>query len=369
MPSRRDDMTFPDGLSNMASSVDGIAANITRVQGQLAVVTAAWTEADRLRAEGRDAEAEAALANAFGAEVPARAPIPIRRPAEASPEREAALRAALNQNRAEVAELMDRVAKATENRSSRRLRRVSAADITAEKIENVARQTAAVIKRRRVAERSLETLQAELAHSRACEARLAKQAHELERALSGRAPPPSQPASAAAPAAREPDHAASDAASDAKSARSAKTESSDSGSDDDAKSEARARPEQLPSGVKRERDESPAAEPRLWTETTDLAGVRHPAGYKVLVDNLPSQMPTDVVSAWIRARHCPEPADIFDLAGEAAGVAGRKQICLTFCQGSDAAAAKRALKGVSLLPGASGALTITKWPSHVDFDI
>ena len=76
---------------------------------------------------------------------------------------------------------------------------------------------------------------------------------------------------------------------------------------------------------------------------------RRPAGYKVIVQDMPRNMTRGQIYNWIASCGCPAPIANDQLK---TSPLGRAQICLTFALSEDAAVAKRVLNGVDLESGA-----------------
>lgn len=97
-------------------------------------------------------------------------------------------------------------------------------------------------------------------------------------------------------------------------------------------------------------------EPRFWPQhwTKDK---KHTAGYKVLVQDMPSSMRIGQIRRWIFERQCPEPIDVNN--GIGLSPRGRLQVCLTFATPEQAHSAKTLLHNRDLEKGAHP--TQTKW--------
>ena len=87
------------------------------------------------------------------------------------------------------------------------------------------------------------------------------------------------------------------------------------------------------------------AEPRYWSEQRGRSGGVHPAGYKVLIQNVPAALTMDQIQAWIKHKRCRDPLNI---ASGGRPKNGCKQLVLTFKQRSGAINAKMLLDGNDL---------------------
>lgn len=87
------------------------------------------------------------------------------------------------------------------------------------------------------------------------------------------------------------------------------------------------------------------AEPRFWPEQRGKSGGVHPAGYKVLIQNVPVALNADQIHLWIKHKRCQAPMNI---ASGGRPKHGCKQLVLTFTHSAAAETAKKALDGNDL---------------------